>query len=143
MKQTVKNAKELNALLQKELDKAMNIVATEALADLYEETASFYTGTEPKQYERTGALGDTPRVTPVTSTTNSSHFDAYLDTDHQYTTGKTPNMKDVLKLANYGETKSSVGYLRPTRGKRGFWEAAEEKIKHTYDKVLSKFFEKL
>lgn len=138
-----KNIKELNAMLQKELRKAMNVVSEKTLEDMYEETGEFYTQGEPKMYVRTGALGDTPRTTSLSSTNNSVSFEAYLDEKHQYTTGKNPSMKDVLKLANNGITNSSVGKLRKTVGKQGFWEEAEKKIEKDLDNTLSSFFEKM
>ena len=51
-------------------------------------------------------------------------------------------MEDVLKLANNGITNSSVGKLRKTVGKQGFWEEAEKKIEKDLDDTLSSFFEK-
>lgn len=137
-----KNMKELNSMLNKELKKAMNVVSEKALANMYEAAGEFYTQGEPKMYERTGALGNTPRTTSLSSTGNSVSFEAYLDKKHQYTTGKNPSMEDVLKLANNGITNSSVGKLRKTVGKQGFWEEAEKKIEKDLDDTLSNFFEK-
>lgn len=131
---------ELNAMLMKEIKKSMNVASEKMLADMYEETYKFYTKGKPKSYQRTGALGDTPRTTAQTVAPNTVSFDAYLDTSHQYTTGKNPNMLDVLNLANSGITQSSVGYLKPTLGKKGFWEASVKKIDKTFVRTMRKFF---
>lgn len=143
MKRTASNMDELNAMLISEMRKAMNLASNQMLPDMYGETYKFYTKGKPKEYERTGALGDTPKVSPLTTMGNIVYFDAYLDTTHQYTTGKNPNMLDVLNLANSGITKSSVGYLRPTLGKKGFWEAAEKKIDKVFNRTMRKFFRKI
>lgn len=134
------NMSELNAMLMKELVKAMNITSDKMLEDMYDETGKFYTKGHPKMYQRTGALGDTPRITAVTTGVNSASFEAYLDETHGYTTGKTPSMHDVLELANYGNTNSSVGYLRPALGSKGFWEKSEKKMEKTFGRTLRQFF---
>ena len=140
---TAKNMNQLNSMLIKHLCKAMNLASQEILADMYEETGKFYTQGKPKLYERTGALGDTPKTTTPTVSGNSVSFEAYLDKSHQYTTGKNPNMEDILNLANYGITNSSVGNLNPTLGKKGFWEESENKMQQRLDSTLAKFFRKL
>ena len=89
------NMSQLNAMLMKELRKAMNVASEKMLADMYGETGKFYTKGKPKSYERTGALGDTPRTTALTSAGNSVSFEAYLELNHQYTTGTYPNMEQV------------------------------------------------
>lgn len=141
---TANNMSQLNAMLMKELRKAMNVASEKMLADMYGETGKFYTKGEPK-YERTGALGDTPRTTAITSVGNSVSFEAYLDLNHQYTTGSYPSMEQVLHLANSGiPFTSKNGYpARPTLGKKGFWEASEKKMARTLNQTMRKFFKKI
>ena len=127
-------------MLMQELRKAMNVTSEKALADMYDETGKFYTGGKPKVYQRTGALGDTPRTTALSVGGQSASFDAYLDQTHGYTTGKHPSMHDVLELANSGKTSSSVGNLKPTVGKSGFWERSEKKMKKTFERTMKQFF---
>lgn len=134
------NMKQLEQMILREMRTAMNVASKKMLADMYDETEGFYTGKEPAMYERTGALGDSPRVTTPTVGVNSVEFDAYLDTSHQYTTGKNPTMLDVLNLANDGITSSSVGKLRPTVGRKEFWQRAEEKMEKTFDEIMRSFF---
>lgn len=143
MKKVAKNMKELEAMLMKEISKAMNVVSEKTLAEMYGETYKFYTKGKPKAYERTGALGDTPRTTSLTVAGHLISFDAYLDLEHQYTTGKNPPILDVLRLANSGITKGSVGYLRPTLGKKGFWESSEKKMERVLNSTMRKFFRKI
>lgn len=137
---TVKNSAELEKALKQQLKKAMSVGSKKVLADMYESAGSFYTGGEPVLYERTGALGDTPETTDVTVDGDTVSFKAYFDDAGGYSTGKNPTMHDVLDLANYGITNSSVGNLRRTVGKSGFVEEADKKIEQTMDSVLSQFF---
>ncbi len=139
------NMSQLNVMLMKELRKAMNITSDKMLVDMYGETGKFYTKGKPKSYERTGALGDTPRTTALTSVGNSVSFESYLNLKHQYTTGSYPSMEQVLNLANSGiPFTSKNGYpARPTLGKMGFWEASEKKMERTLNQTMRKFFKKI
>lgn len=139
---TAKNMKELEQMLLKEMRKAMNVASERMLADMYDETGSFYTQGNPKMYQRTGALGDTPKTTAVSSSGNVVSFKAYLDTSGSYTTGDNPSMTQVLDLANYGKpwTTKSGSPARATLGKKGFWERAEKKMQRTLDRTMRQFF---
>ena len=139
---TAKNMKELEQMLLKEMRKAMNVASERMLADMYDETGGFYTQGNPKMYQRTGALGDTPKTTAVSSSGNVVSFKAYLDTSGGYTTGDNPSMAQVLDLANYGKpwTTKSGSLARATLGKKGFWERAEKKMQRTLDRTMRQFF---
>ena len=139
---TAKNMKELEQMLLKEMRKAMNVASERMLADMYDETGGFYTQGNPKMYQRTGALGDTPKTTTVSSSGNVVSFKAYLDTSGGYTTGDNPSMTQVLDLANYGKpwTTKSGSPARATLGKKGFWERAEKKMQRTLDRTMRQFF---
>lgn len=139
---TAKNMKELEQMLLKEMRKAMNVASERMLADMYDETGGFYTQGNPKMYQRTGALGDTPKTTAVSSSGNVVSFKAYLDTSGGYTTGDNPSMTQVLDLANYGKpwTTKSGSPARTTLGKKGFWERAEKKMQRTLDRTMRQFF---
>ena len=136
------NIKELEQMLLKEMRKAMHITSNKVLADMYNETENFYTKGKPKQYQRTGALGDTPKTTAISSIGNEVSFDAYLDTSERYMTGSKPTMTQVLNLANYGTPFTTKnGYsAKPTIGKKGFWERAEKKMQKILDKTLKQYF---
>lgn len=143
------NMDELRNMLTKELEIAMREVSDAALADMYDETGKFYTGRQPVKggYKRTGALGNTPRVTTPKQLRTSRYttevsFDAYLDLSHDYTTGDRPGMEQVLLLASYGIPwqTSSGAVARSTVGKRGFWQRAENKIENDLYKVMRRHF---
>ncbi|MCD7810267.1 MAG: hypothetical protein LUG91_00180 [Ruminococcus sp.] len=137
-----KNMKELEDMMLKEMRKAMNVASEKMLEDMYKETEGYYTSGNPKKYVRTGALGDTPRTTSVSSAGDTVSFKAYLDTNYKYTTGDNPNMEQVLNLANYGKAwKTKSGAMaRPTVGNKGFWEKSEERMRITFDNTMRKFF---
>lgn len=139
---TANNMRELEQMLLKEAQKAMVIASDKISEDMYDETGKFYTKGKPKMYQRTGALGDTPRTTVISTLGNEISFDAYLDTSHNYTSGSKPTMTQVLDLANYGTPFTTKnGYpAKPTLGKKGFWERAEKKMQKTLDRTMKKFF---
>ena len=139
---TAKNIKELERMLHKEMKKAIRVTSEKIMADMYSETGDFYTKGNPKVYQRTGALGDTPKTTKISSTEKTVSFTAYLDTAHNYTTGDNPNMEQVLDLANYGEPWRTKGgsFAKDTLGKKGFWERAEKKMEKTLNRTMRQFF---
>lgn len=141
-----KNMKQLNDMLMRELKNAMKKVRKKSRCDMQEATKWFYEGGEPEMYVRTGALGDTPRVTYNNSYTYANggeiSFTAYLDKSHVYTTGDRPDMEKVLDLANDGiQWVTANGYYaRNTVGNKKFWERAEENIEKDFESTLSKTF---
>ena len=139
---SARNMAELERDILNEIKKAMQVTSSGALADMYEETGDFYSQGEPVVYQRTGAIGDTPRTTALSKGGNSVSFEAYLDTSHTYTTGSNPNMQQVLELANYGIpfTTKNGKQARPTVGKKGFWERIEKKIEKRLEDTMGKFF---
>ena len=64
---TVTSISQMKKLLNQRMAKAMSLAANRCLEILYDETGNFYVGGEPGMYERTGALGDTPAVTPISN----------------------------------------------------------------------------
>lgn len=150
------NMDELRSMLAKELEITMREVSDAALADMYDETGKFYTGKQPKVYVRTGALGNTPRVTNPKQIRSSRYeteisFDAYLDLTHQYSTGDEPSMEQVLLLASYGiPWQTKVYYVgdrkyggvpaKPTVGKSGFWQRAEVKMEKDLERIMRRRF---
>ncbi len=131
--------KELEAMLMKQAKRAMAVTATKVEADMYEETGDFYTGGNPKLYVRTGALGDTPRTTAISQSGNVLMFNAYLDQNYQYSTGKSPSMGAVLDVANDHSFASSY-VLNPPVGRQHFWERAEKKMEKSFKKTMRCFF---
>ena len=135
------NMKQLENMLKKQARKALTVASEKIEADMYEETGDFYTKGKPKMYERTGALGDTPRTTAISTNGNILTFNAYLDQSHQYTTGKSPSMAAVLDVAN-DHSLASAYVLNPPLGRQHFWDRSEKKIEKTFNKTMRSFFRK-
>ena len=98
---------------------AAGIAAENINNTMKKEMADFYTEGNPVMYERTGALGETSRVSGIKSDGTSAGFDAYLDQSHSYTTG-TWSMAKVQENAENG----TGGIL----GKSGFWARIKAEI---------------
>lgn len=137
------NMDELEKMLYKQMKNAAQKTRTKSNKIMDEELAGFYSGTQPKMYERTETMRHTNKVTDIDESGNSVSFVAYLDDQHVYETGKKPTMNDVLHLANEGKTNSSVGKLRKAVGNPGFWDKSKEKIKEAFYAEMGKKFQKL
>lgn len=137
------NIAELERMLMSRMKAAMNVAAAKMEADVYEQTYSFYAQGNPKVYVRTGALGNTPKVTAAKASDKTVSFDVYLDTNYQYSTGDNPSMQQVLELAENGTawTTKSGAPARSTVGNGGFWKRSENTFQKTLDNVMSSFFE--
>lgn len=126
------NMAQLEQMLMNQMKKAMNVAAEQMKADVYEQVGSFYTQGSPKVYIRTGALGDTPRVTPITSSGKTVSYEVYLDQSHSYSTGTW----DMATVMEHAESGNGGGIL----GKPGFWQRSQNNFQKTLDKVMRSFF---
>lgn len=141
----VKSMEELRKMLLKRTERAMRETYEKAYWDLFYEVGEFYDSPDPKVYHRTYALGvKTPKVSKMEVVTSADSanisFDAYLDQSYVYKTGDKPSMDKVLDLANYGKPWAS--YVKPTIGKKGFWERAEKKFEKDLEDAMGKLFER-
>lgn len=136
-----RNMNELHSMLHKELRKAMEKTLREVMKDMQDSIQYFYDGGFPDKYHRTEAMKDTPSTTDIKEQGNVISFEAFLNTQHQYTTGKNPNMLQVLLLTNDLMTKQpDIGKLRKAVGSPYYWQLALDKMEKTYNDVLSNFF---
>ena len=121
---------------------AMTLAKEMSLYDLRLCVTKFYTGGTPVMYQRTRALGNTPKVSSLSDGGNTIEFEASLDTGHQYTTGANPTMLQVLKLANNGEpfTTPSGASARPTVGRGGFWEEGKQRVEKDLYNSMKRYF---
>lgn len=135
----IKNMQQLERELKKQVRKAMQVTKAKVEADMFEETGGFYDGTQPKMYERTGALANTPKTTKMEESGNSFAFNALLDTNYTYDTGKRPPMNAVLAAANDHSLAPGYG-LRPPVGRQHFWDRALVKMEDTFNNTMRSFF---
>ena len=133
------NMKELNAMLLQEVNTAMQEVANQALEDMREQTSEFYDYAKPKMYERTEVLKNSPRTSIVNVQPSifggRVSFDAYLNQEHRYSTGKNPTMHQVLLVA---ETHKNCSYykLRAPVGHQGFWKRSQKSMARDFKKIM-------
>ena len=128
---------ELENLIKSSVVVAMLETQHDSLEIMQKETGEFYTQGKPKRYIRTGALGNTPRITPlkISPGAKAIEFEAYLDQSHNYTTG-TFSMTQVLQHAE--DSKNRAGIL----GKPGFWQESKKQIEKDLNKNMKKHFKK-
>lgn len=122
---------ELESMLMNRLQSAMSEASSLILTDMQQETSAFYSQGSPKIYKRTGTLGNTPKVSPLSGGGKQISFKAYLDKSRGYRTG-TFSMSDVLTNAE----AHTAGIL----GKPNFWANSEKRMKNTLDKTMRSFF---
>jgi len=92
---------------------------SEGFSATQDDVQSFYIQGDPKYYERTGALGESPRSAGVISKGNGNyHYKIYLE-DPEYNTGTYDGHK-VLEEAQY----HGSGIL----GRAGTWFESEQDI---------------
>ena len=131
---------ELEAMIRKQMESAMQVVQAKAEADMFEETGAFYTGS-PSIYRRTGKLGSSQRTTGISSGGNTVSFEAYLD----YGSYTVPN--------NDFTSRGYASYFSPLQvftaaeeggahilGRSGFWRRSEEKIEKDLNETFASFF---
>ena len=142
------NLDELRDMIMAKARSAVEETQVMAMKEMKQGVQDFYDYAEPVKYVRTGALGKTPSVTPIVEVRRGGvynselSFTAYLDKSHQYTTGKEPDMEDVLNLTNYKERLGKVGYLRDAVGKSGYWEESLDRIDKDFYKAMIKRFKR-
>ena len=137
-----RSTEELERQIMDEMRKAMGEVEVQAKDDMKRGTQYFYAGGTPNIYRRTGALGNTPQTTSVSSSGSSVSFEAYLNQSGGYTSGDNPSMAQVLELANYGTpwTTASGNPANQTVGAAGFWEKSEEWIEQSLNRIMGQHF---
>lgn len=120
----------LKKMLLDRLESAMEEVAEESLAEMEATTKGFYSGS-PKKYQRTGALGKTPRVSDVQRGGDSVSVEAKLDNNSSYSTGSSPGMGEVLNWAVSGSA-GLLGHLE--------WDNAKQNMKNILKSTIGKYF---
>lgn len=125
------NMTELNNMLMNQLITAMNDASVAMYMDTQKEVDKFYSQGSPKQYVRTGTLGNTPDASPLSVGGNQVSFEVFLDKSHGYRTG-TFSMSEVLTNAE----AHTAGIL----GKPKFWANSEKRMGNTFERTIKKYF---
>lgn len=127
------NMSELEHMLMERLKLAMDDASILMLDDTQKEVKKFYTRGKPKLYSRTGTLGNTPDVSPLSVSGKQVSFKVFLDQSHGYRTG-TFSMGEVLEHAE------STHYRAGILGKPKFWMDSEKRMKKTFERTIKKYF---
>ena len=96
-------------------------------------TAGFYSGGTPIEYERTGEFLFSPVKVRMVENSKSMEGGVYMDGSYFYLTGSMPTGSQVFEWAEYGE----AGIV----GLTGTWERTEQDIDVVLNKEFSKYFE--
>lgn len=136
---------ELENMLRKHLQNAMQVVQAKSEADMYEEVGNFYTVGHPTIYQRTGGLGSSPRTTGLSVGGNSVSFEAYLNQNQGWYGKDNPN--PAFTSRGYASYFSPLQILNAAeyhfanvRGRPGFWHRSEQKIERDFKNTLASFF---
>lgn len=116
----------------KELSSAMNEANSKSLEGMKQSLSEFYGGGSPREYKRTGMMGNTPETTGVSVGGTSASFEAKLNGGYSYSTGSNPSGDTVLGWAESG----SAGIV----GTPGFWAKSEERIEQALNDAMSSHF---
>ncbi|OUM19659.1 hypothetical protein [Butyricicoccus porcorum] len=131
---TATNMQQLKEMLQSELKNAMQEVNKESLKIMKRETGNFYkSSVPPAKYRRTYALSRTPRTTTVSSLGNLAGFEAYLDQNHTYSTGRDLRAMSALLPAAEAHTYG-------IKGNGGFWRRSESAIGQKLKETMKSHF---
>ena len=136
------NMQQLQKMLMDALQKGMNQASQSILEVMQTETDRFYTQGKPKLYERTGKLGDSPKVTPVAISGKEASFDAYIDQSYSYA---MPNWDFIDRgYASYFSTpdviEAAENHTSGILGKPGFWARSEAKMQQELDNAMRSVF---
>lgn len=134
---------QLEKMLLDEMKKCMNDAANNILEVMRTETQGFYSQGSPKIYNRTGALGDSPKTSPVVAGGKEVSFDAYLDQSVSY---EVPNWDFIeARYPSYFTTpevfNAAEAGTAHILGKSGFWARSEAKMQQELDKAMKSSFE--
>lgn len=125
---------EMTAAMQEANSKIHNVMKTEV--------GSFYSQGKPEIYVRTGALGNSPKVTSVSGGGSTVSFDAYLDQSYSYS---MPNMEFIKRgYSSYFSTPEVLevaeNHSAHILGKSGFWARSESQFQSILDNAMRSHF---
>lgn len=132
---------ELEQMIVREMQKAMQVTQRKIEADMFEEVGKFYTQGNPRLYTRTGNLGNSPRTTAISASGTSASFEAYLDPgsyhvpNEVFTSRGWKSYFSPLQVLTAAESHAA-GIL----GKGGFWSRSLKRMKTEIITTIGQFF---
>lgn len=117
--------------IQNEMRDAVSEAESKTLETAISELNVSYAGGEPKVYERTDQMRNSPKSTGVTGGGDSVSATVYLDEGYEYTTGTYSTHKVFWEA----ETGGSGIVMTP-----GFWQRTETKARNYARSAFAKRF---
>lgn len=128
---TISNKSQLEKALMKAIEAGMSDASNKIHDAAYEELYDFYSSPDPKMYQRTGALLNSPNKTALSRSGDSVSFEVLLDDNYSYSTG-TYSAAEVISAAETGYAPARIV------GQPHFWERTENRIDGIISECLSK-----
>lgn len=128
---TISNKSQLEKALMKAVEAGMTEASNKIQDAAYEELYDFYSSPDPKVYQRTGALLQSPNKTAVNCSGDSVSFEVFLDDNYAYSTG-TYSAAEVISAAETGYATARIV------GQPHFWERTESRIDGILSDCLNK-----
>lgn len=128
---TISNKSQLEKALIKAVEAGMTEASNKIQDAAYEELYDFYSSPDPKVYQRTGALLQSPNKTEVSRSGDSVSFEVFLDDNYAYSTG-TYSAAEVISAAETGYAPARIV------GQPHFWERTENRIDGILSDCLNK-----
>ena len=132
---------ELEQMFRDALVQAMTVVQAKAEADMFEETAGYYTAGSPTIYTRTGGLGSSPRTTGLSVGGLSASFDAYLEPPGYTVPNPAFTQRGYASYFSPLQAMNAAEYhFAGTKGRSGFWHRSELRIEKDLNSTIASFF---
>ncbi len=139
------NSAELEKMIMKQVQKAMQVTQRKIEADMFEEVGKFYTQGDPSIYVRTGGLGNTPKTTNIAVGGTSVSFEAYLDPNQGWYGAGNPNPAFTSRGWSSYFTPLQIisaaeSHAANIKGKGGFWSRSLKRMKQDIIQTFGQFF---
>ena len=140
-----KNSAELERMIVKQMQKAMQVTQRKIEADMHEEVGKFYTQGNPLLYTRTGGLANTPKTTNISIGGTTASFEAYLDPNQGWYGADNPNPAFTSRgwssyftpLQIISAAESHAAHIK---GKGGFWSRSLKHMESDVKTVFGRYF---
>lgn len=124
---------------------AMMVVQLRSETVMKEELFGFYAGGHPKLYVRTGQLGNSSRVSPLSVSGTTAEFRAYLDKASVHYVVPNPLFAPPGTTWNSHFTTDEVFDAAEAGtagivGRPGFWKRSEQRFEQELNNALGQYF---
>lgn len=128
---TATNMAQLEQMLKQSLENAISNAEGQLYLQAQKNNRHFYDQGRPKQYKRTGQLGNAIKTTGVTPTGKGFEAEIYEDMSYSYTTGTYSTPKIFAEAEHNGS-----GIL----GAPDYWRLTENSAQQILDEAMAREF---